>query len=52
MDHLFMRGSKDIPPRAKTPNASRRAIDVAPHLQIERVAAEPLVMDPVAFDWE
>ena len=43
--------TKDIAPRPKTPDASRRAIEVAPHLQVELVAAEPLVMDPVGFDW-
>ena len=31
--------------------ASLRAIEVAPEFRVELVASEPLVQDPVAFDW-
>ena len=42
-------GDDAIVPRS--PEASRKAIEVRPGLRVELVAAEPLVMDPVAFDW-
>ena len=42
---------KDEPPRAKTPEASRASIHVEPGYRVELVAAEPLIEDPVAFDW-
>ncbi len=41
----------DTEPRAKSPEASLRSIRVRPGFQVELVAAEPLVMDPIAFDW-
>ena len=42
---------RDVAPAPKSPNRSRQCIDVASGLRVELVAAEPLVMDPVAFDW-
>ncbi|CAN5846744.1 hypothetical protein BH23PLA1_BH23PLA1_01220 [soil metagenome] len=42
---------KDVEPRAKSPEASLRSITVRPGFKVELVASEPLVMDPVAFDW-
>jgi len=38
-------------PAAKSPEASRDAIQVRPGMKVELVASEPLVADPVAFDW-
>ncbi len=38
-------------PLPKTPQQSLQSIKVRPGLKVELVAAEPLVMDPVAFDW-
>ena len=38
-------------PGPKSPEASLRSIRVRPGFQVELVAAEPLVMDPVIFDW-
>ncbi|MCB9940075.1 MAG: c-type cytochrome [Planctomycetaceae bacterium] len=38
-------------PGAKSPEASRDAIRVRPGMKVELVASEPLVADPVAFDW-
>ena len=40
-----------VEPRAKSRDASLRSIRVHPGFQVEEVAAEPLVMDPVAFAW-
>jgi putative membrane-bound dehydrogenase-like protein len=40
-----------VEPRAKSPDASLRSIRVRSGFQVEDVAAEPLVMDPVAFAW-
>ena len=40
----------DFPP-AKSPEEALAAMVVRPGFQVELVAAEPLVMDPVAFDW-
>ncbi|MEX2140976.1 MAG: PVC-type heme-binding CxxCH protein [Pirellulales bacterium] len=40
-----------VEPRAKSRDASLRSIRVRPGFQVEEVAAEPLVMDPVAFAW-
>ena len=37
--------------RPKSPQASLRAIEVGPQFRVELVASEPLVQDPVAFDW-
>jgi putative membrane-bound dehydrogenase-like protein len=41
----------NVEPRAKSPAASLNSIRVRPGFQIEQVATEPLVMDPVAFAW-
>ncbi len=41
---------RDFPP-PKNPEEARRAIRVPPGLRVELVAAEPLVVDPIAFDW-
>jgi putative membrane-bound dehydrogenase-like protein len=40
----------DFPP-PKSPDESLAAIKVRPGMKVELVAAEPLVVDPVAFDW-
>jgi putative membrane-bound dehydrogenase-like protein len=42
---------RDTLPRAKAPEASLKSIRVRPGFRVELVAAEPLVQDPVAFDW-
>jgi len=42
---------KDVEPRGKSPEASLRSIRVAPGFTVELVAAEPLVRDPIAFEW-
>ncbi len=39
-------------PRPKSPDESLAAIRVRPGLTVELVAAEPLITDPVAFDWD
>ncbi|WP_298863443.1 PVC-type heme-binding CxxCH protein [uncultured Gimesia sp.] len=38
-------------PQPKSPNAALKTIKVNPGFHVELVAAEPLVKDPVAFDW-
>jgi putative membrane-bound dehydrogenase-like protein len=40
----------DSPP-PKSPEESLKCLQVRPGFKVELVAAEPLVMDPVAFDW-
>jgi putative membrane-bound dehydrogenase-like protein len=42
---------KDVPTRARSPQASLRSMHVRPGFKVELVAAEPLIEDPVAFDW-
>ena len=42
---------KDIPPQGKSAEASRKAIRVRPGFKVELAAAEPLVQDPIAFEW-
>src|SRR5579883_1336595 len=42
---------KDIEPRGKNPAAALKAIRVEPGFTVEQVAAEPLVKDPIAFEW-
>ena len=42
---------KDVEPRGKSPEASLRSIRVEPGFTVELVATEPLVNDPIAFDW-
>ena len=39
-------------PAAKSPEESAKAIQVSDDFQVELVAAEPLVQDPLAFDWD
>ncbi|MCA9049849.1 MAG: HEAT repeat domain-containing protein, partial [Planctomycetaceae bacterium] len=39
-------------PAPKSPEESLAAITVRPGLKVELVAAEPLITDPVAFDWD
>ncbi len=43
---------KDVEPRGKTPEAARRSIQVRDGFKVETVAQEPLVLDPIAFDWD
>ena len=38
-------------PAPKSPEESLKCMQVRPGFEVELVAAEPLVMDPVAFDW-
>lgn len=40
-----------VGPRPKEPDAAIKTMQVAPGFRVELVAAEPLVKDPVAFDW-
>jgi putative membrane-bound dehydrogenase-like protein len=42
---------KNIEPMGKSPEASLKSIRVAPGFTVELVAAEPLVKDPIAFEW-
>ena len=42
---------KDVEPRGKSPEASRKSIRVRPGFRVELMAGEPLVRDPIAFDW-
>ena len=42
--------ANDLPP-ARTPEESLRSIRVRPGFTVELVASEPLVTDPIAFDW-
>ncbi|QDU09909.1 PVC-type heme-binding CxxCH protein [Gimesia aquarii] len=38
-------------PQPKSPDAALKTIKVKPGFRVELVAAEPLLKDPVAFDW-
>src|SRR5687767_4432470 len=40
-----------IDPGPKSPQESLRCIQVRPGFTVELMAAEPLVMDPIAFAW-
>ena len=42
---------KTVEPGAKSPRASRDSIEVRPGFKVELAAEEPLVEDPIAFDW-
>ncbi len=42
---------KDVEPESKSPQASLRAIRLRPGFTADLVASEPLIEDPVAFDW-
>lgn len=44
--------SADAFPLSKSPEESLATIQVAPDLKVELVAAEPLIQDPVAFEWD
>jgi hypothetical protein len=39
----------DVPPKPMSPEASRDSIRVRPGFKVELMAAEPLVLDPIAF---
>jgi putative membrane-bound dehydrogenase-like protein len=43
--------AQDLVPPGKSPGESLRSIRVRPGFSVELVAAEPLVRDPIAFDW-
>ena len=38
-------------PSGKTPEEALKSIVVAPGFKVELMAGEPLVKDPIAFDW-
>lgn len=42
---------RPIETQPKSPTASHNTIRVQPGFRIDQVATEPLVMDPVSFDW-
>src|SRR5205085_1241837 len=42
---------KNVDPRGKSAEAARRAIRVRPGFRVETAASEPLVFDPIAFEW-
>ncbi len=42
---------KNVEPRGKNPAAALKSIRVEPGFQVEPVAIEPLVKDPIAFEW-
>src|SRR5262249_31745499 len=42
---------ENVEPTAKSPEASLRALRARPGFQVEQMAAEPLVEDPIAFAW-
>ena len=41
----------EVIPAAKSPEAAKQSMRVAPGYRVDLVAHEPLTMDPVAFDW-
>lgn len=41
----------NVPPEHRSPEASLASIRVKPGFKVELVASEPLVVDPVAFEW-
>ncbi|MFM9960104.1 MAG: PVC-type heme-binding CxxCH protein [Planctomycetaceae bacterium] len=47
----IVRPTEGDDPGPKSPEASLKMIQVKPGYRVELVAAEPLVRDPVAFDW-
>jgi len=56
LPNLVDRGSfndllKDLEPAGKTPQASLKSIRVEPGFKVELTATEPLVKDPIAFEW-
>jgi putative membrane-bound dehydrogenase-like protein len=54
--HTLRRSFKDIIafdiPQPKSPQDSLAAMRVRPGFTVELVAAEPLVVDPIAFEWD
>jgi putative membrane-bound dehydrogenase-like protein len=54
-DHVDRRSFDDLimtlPRGAKSPEAALRSIHISPGFKVELVASEPLVRDPIAFDW-
>ncbi len=42
---------KNVEPRGKSAEASLKSIQVEPGFRVEIAAAEPLVKDPIAFEW-
>ncbi len=42
---------KNVEPRGKTVRAALASMQVTPGFRVELAAAEPLVKDPIAFDW-
>lgn len=42
---------KHVMPEAKSPQASLKCLQTAPGFKVELVASEPLVQDPISFDW-
>jgi putative membrane-bound dehydrogenase-like protein len=42
----------NISPRPRSPDEERRSFRIRPGFKVELVAAEPLVHDPIAFDWD
>jgi putative membrane-bound dehydrogenase-like protein len=42
---------KNVDPRGKSAEAALKAIRVRPGFKVELAAKEPLVLDPIAFDW-
>ncbi|MCH2211741.1 MAG: c-type cytochrome [Fuerstiella sp.] len=56
LDNLVDRRSfddllQDVAPGPRTPQASLKSMVPRPGFKVELVAAEPMVLDPVAFDW-
>ncbi len=49
--HAFDGLPQDLESRAKSPQAALESIRVAPGFAVEQVATEPLVKDPIAFEW-
>ncbi|WP_158261160.1 MULTISPECIES: PVC-type heme-binding CxxCH protein [Pirellulaceae] len=47
----FVEMLRPIDTQPKTADASHKTIRTQPGFRIDQVAAEPLVMDPVSFDW-
>jgi putative membrane-bound dehydrogenase-like protein len=54
-DHVDRRSFSQLlgetQPTAKSPQASLNSIKIRPGFTVQQVAAEPLVLDPIAFDW-
>ena len=50
--HFYSKELQASFPAPKSPEESLAAITVRPGLRAELVAAEPLINDPVAFDWD